>query len=114
MRADAAALAEVAPTIGEYRGYGALSCAGWPYPGATERGEVHANGADPILVVGTTRDPATPYQWSVDLAASLESGVLLSFEGDGHTAYGKNECVNEAVEQYFLTGTPPKDGLVCR
>ncbi|MGO3148036.1 MAG: alpha/beta hydrolase [Leucobacter sp.] len=113
MRADAAELADLAPTIGEYRGYGALSCAGWPYPGPADRGEVHANGADPILVVGTTRDPATPYQWSADLAASLESGVLLSLEGDGHTAYGKNECVNEAVEHYLITGTPPKDGLVC-
>jgi len=65
-------------------------------------------------VVGTTRDPATPYAWSQAMAEQLESGVLLTREGDGHTAYTSgNECIQDAVNDYFRTGEPPKDGTVC-
>jgi len=75
---------------------------------------IDAAGADPIVVVGTTRDPATPYEWAVAMAEQLESGVLVSREGDGHTGYGRgNECVDSAVEDYLLDGTVPRDGLEC-
>ena len=75
---------------------------------------VHAEGAAPIVVVGTTRDPATPYRGAVHLAAQLASGVLVTRDGDGHTGYHVgNACVDGAVEDYLLDGTVPADGLTC-
>jgi tryptophan synthase beta subunit len=66
------------------------------------------------VVIGTTRDPATPYEWAESLADQLESGVLVSRDGDGHTGYHKdNECVDDAVHAYLLDGTVPDDGLSC-
>lgn len=113
MRRDAAELEKVAPTIGRFQGYGDVGCAGWPYPGVDERAPVSAEGAAPILIIGTTGDPATPLRWAESLAQQLESGVLMRFDGEGHTAYGKNPCVNEAVDNYFLTGATPESGLTC-
>lgn len=114
MREKAASVAEAAPTIGPYFGYGDLSCIEWPYQGDRERGEIHAAGAAPILVVGTTGDPATPYEWAVSLADQLESGVLVTYEGEGHTAYNKsNACVAEAVESYLIDGTVPASDPRC-
>jgi hypothetical protein len=76
--------------------------------------DVRAAGADPIVVIGTTRDPATPYEWAVHLADQLESGVLISRDGDGHTGYNSgNDCVDEAVEAYLVDGSVPEDGLSC-
>jgi hypothetical protein len=65
-------------------------------------------------VIGTTGDPATPYHGAVALADQLESGVLLTYEGEGHTAYGRsNDCVANAVDTYLLKGTLPPDGTRC-
>ena len=76
--------------------------------------EIDAKGAAPIVVVGTTRDPATPYDWAVGLADELDSGVLVTRDGDGHTGYNSgNDCVDEAVEAYLVEGTVPEDGLTC-
>ncbi|MFA7498589.1 MAG: alpha/beta hydrolase [Leucobacter sp.] len=113
MRAQAAELEEVAPTIGRFQGYGDIFCAAWPVDGVEERTGVTAAGADPILVVGTTGDPATPYRWAEALAEQLESGVLLTYEGEGHTAYGKNACVDAIVDEYLLTGAVPAGGARC-
>ena len=113
MRRDAQELDEIAPTIGRFQGYGDLACAGWPAPGVEERAAVTAEGSDEILVVGTTGDPATPYRWAESLANQLENGTLLTYEGEGHTAYGENDCVNDAVDAYLLEGTVPKSGTVC-
>jgi homoserine acetyltransferase len=86
----------------------------WPYQGEREREQIHAEGAAPILVVGTTGDPATPYEWAVALADQLESGVLVSYDGEGHTAYNKsNRCVNDAVEAYLIEGTVPAADPMC-
>ena len=80
----------------------------WPYQPTASAREIHAEGAAPILVVGTTNDPATPYEWAVALADQLDSGVLVTYEGEGHTAYNKsNACVNDAVESYLIDGTVP-------
>lgn len=114
MRQKAADIAAAAPVIGPYFGYGDLGCISWPDPSTAERAPITAAGAAPIVVVGTTNDPATPYKWAVSLAEQLESGVLLSYEGEGHTAYNKsNDCVNGAVENYLIEGTPPADGTSC-
>jgi len=113
MRADAAELQKIAPTIGAFQGYGDVGCAAWPVKGVSDREAVTASGADPILVIGTTGDPATPLRWAESLAQQLESGTLLVYQGEGHTAYGENQCVNDLVEQYFLTGAVPAEGARC-
>jgi pimeloyl-ACP methyl ester carboxylesterase len=75
---------------------------------------VHAAGSAPILVLGTTNDPATPYQNSVTLAKTLENGHLVTWNGDGHTAYGRsNACVENTVDDYFVTGTVPARDPKC-
>ena len=67
------------------------------------------------MVVGTEYDPATPYEWAVNLADQLESGVLVSWKGgDGHTAYySGSKCVDTAVDDYLVDGNVPEDGLEC-
>ena len=65
-------------------------------------------------MIGTKYDPATPYQWAQTLHKTLSNSVLLTWEGDGHTAYGKaGSCLNDPVDKYLLTGKVPQDGLVC-
>ncbi|MGY4859553.1 alpha/beta hydrolase [Cryobacterium sp. AP23] len=114
MRAQAAQIEEMAPTIGTYMAYGDISCANWPYAFTGEREEIHAAGAAPILVVGTTNDPATPYVWAQNLAGQLDSGQLVTYEGEGHTAYNKsNSCVNDAVDNYLIDGTVPAADPMC-
>ncbi|GAA2178239.1 alpha/beta hydrolase [Leucobacter tardus] len=113
MREQADELARIAPTIGPYQGYGEVSCARWPSAGESQRSAVSGAGAAPILVVGTTGDPATPYRWAESLAEQLESGVLVTYEGEGHTAYGENACVDETVDAYLLEGTVPATDPRC-
>lgn len=104
---------KVAPHFGEFVVWGSLPCAFWPVP-ADKGITIDGSGAPPILVVGTTRDPATPYAWAEALAQQLDSGVLLTREGDGHTAYRQgSECINKAVNHYLITTTPPKPGTTC-
>jgi len=115
--AEAAAselLVAQAPTVAPYWESEVDSCDAWPYPPTGVRERITADGAAPILVIGTTGDPATPYEWSVALAEQLSSGVLVTRVGEGHTGYNKgNRCVDEAVETYLLTGEVPEDGLRC-
>jgi pimeloyl-ACP methyl ester carboxylesterase len=87
----------------------------WPVAANDTPHALTAKGAPPILVVGTTYDPATPYPWSQSLAKQLSSGVLLTRVGDGHTAYGKGSaCTDNAVDRFLLTGKAPAEGTVCR
>lgn len=105
---------QVSPVFGAALGWGVMACHDWPVRGDHPQQPVTAEGAPPILVVGTTRDPATPYAWSEAMASQLSSGVLLTREGDGHTAYTSgNDCVADAVNAYFEDGTVPKDGTTC-
>jgi pimeloyl-ACP methyl ester carboxylesterase len=113
LRAEARRLQDVSPLFAAVAGWAALPCLSWPVPASPPR-PVSASGADPILVVGTTRDPATPYAWSVALAEQLESGALLTYEGDGHTAYVRGSaCVDAAVDAYLVEGTLPDSGARC-
>ncbi|WKV15890.1 alpha/beta hydrolase [Janibacter limosus] len=90
-------------------------CPQWPIDATNTPHKIAAKGADPILVVGTTRDPATPYGWAVRLHEQLADSALVTHEGDGHTAYMRqNDCVDKAVDQYWLTGKTPEGGeLTC-
>ncbi|WP_243106785.1 alpha/beta hydrolase [Actinomyces lilanjuaniae] len=111
---QAQAVRQASPTFGEELTYAHAYCQGWDHFSGNENSEVTASGAAPILVVGTTGDPATPYEWSVSLADQLESGRLLTWEGEGHTAYGRaGECVGDVVDAYLLRGDLPQDDLTC-
>ena len=104
---------EGAPTIAPYWS-GPDTCAVWSTPPTGTRDEIHAAGAGEILVIGTTNDPATPYEWSVALAEQLEGGILITRVGEGHTGYNKgNVCVDEAVERYLIDGIRPDGDLMC-
>lgn len=101
-----------APVFGPYLGPD-YACATWPAVPRPEQPPRTAKGAQPILVVGTTGDSATPYEYAVQMAEQLESGVLLTNKGEGHTAYGSgSRCVDKAVVDYF-TGEPPSKDLTC-
>ncbi|MGO1183345.1 MAG: alpha/beta hydrolase [Micrococcaceae bacterium] len=114
MREHADQLAEASPTFGPFLAYGGVNCASWPHDGAESVDTVSAEGAAPILVIGTTGDPATPYEWAPALAEQLESGVLITNEGEGHGSYGpQNECIAGLVDDYFVDGTVPEDGTTC-
>ena len=115
VRAAAAEVAEVAPFLGPYIVWSTLPCSTWPAPPQGDPAPVDAKGSNPILVVGTTRDPATPYEWAESLTAQLDAGHLLTREGDGHTAYREgNGCIDSAVDAYLLDGTIPPAGTRCR
>ncbi len=89
-------------------------CASWPYPPSGTRGPITAEGTPPIVVVGTTGDPATPYAWAESLAAQLAQGVLVTRVGEGHLGYNRgNACVDSAVNDFLVGGTVPEDGLRC-
>lgn len=112
---EAAKAKKAAPLFGQFVVWGTLPCGYWPVQSHEQPRPLHADGAKPILVVGTTRDPATPYKWAQSLASQLRSGVLLSLDGDGHTAYLQgNPCITSAVDRYLVTGTAPKKNTMCR
>ncbi|MFH9419943.1 alpha/beta hydrolase [Streptomyces sp. NPDC017529] len=114
VRAALPAFRKASPVFGESFAWAALNCAYWPVKPTGAPHRITADGAAPILVVGTTRDPATPYPWARSLASQLSSATLLTYEGDGHTAYGRgSDCVDTAINTYLLEGTPPPAGKHC-
>jgi hypothetical protein len=88
-------------------------CTQWPVPLTYRPHPITARGAAPILVVGTTHDTATPYDWAVSAAKNLSSGRLLTVRGTGHVAYGTNPCASGMIDRYLLTGKLPPAGQVC-
>lgn len=100
------------PLFGPALAVGMLSCTEWPgqrdpYPTGP------ATGAPPILVVGTTGDPATPYEQTGKLADLLGVGRVLTWEGEGHTAYPQTRCITDAVDRYLIDLTVPSEGQRC-
>jgi len=117
---DAYAAAEpqfsaAAPRVGVALLNAGLICAYWPVPPVANEAPIHVDGAPPILVVGTTNDPATPLKWAQGLAQELSSGVLLTAEGTQHTAFvtALNRCVDDHVVTYLVDLRPPPDGTMC-
>ncbi|MFG2954464.1 alpha/beta hydrolase [Streptomyces sp. NPDC048291] len=104
------------PLFGDYLAWSMVSCTDWAVPGAADHPDVSAPGAAPILVVGNTGDPATPYEGAKKMVDALGTGVgvELTYKGQGHGAYdSKNKCVQGAVNGYLLEGTVPRAGTVC-
>ncbi len=105
---------KAAPLLGSWSAEGGIACAVWPAdpkPLQTPK----ATGAPPILLIGNTGDPATPYKWSVAVSKELASATLLTYDGSGHTAYmlALNNCINAAADAYLLDLTLPAKGTVC-
>ncbi|MEU8760346.1 alpha/beta hydrolase [Streptomyces sp. NPDC048659] len=106
----------LSPVFGEFLAWDTAGwCANWPVKGAETRQDASAPGAAPVLVVGTTGDPATPYEGAARMAKALGAGVgvLVSNEGEGHGAYGSSACVTRTVDAYFLDGKVPAYGTRC-
>ncbi|MFJ1806291.1 MULTISPECIES: alpha/beta hydrolase [unclassified Streptomyces] len=102
--------------FGDFLAWGMVGCTDWPVPGAADHPDVSAPGSAPILVVGNTGDPATPYEGARKMVDALGPGVgvELTYKGQGHGAYGsKNKCVQTAVNGYLLNGKVPAAGTVC-
>jgi hypothetical protein len=100
------------PLFGGPLAVGMLMCAQWnvkrdPYPTGA------AAGSPPIVVVGTTGDPATPYEQTAKLAEMLGNGVVLTWQGEGHTAYPRTRCIANAVDGYLLRLTVPQANTTC-
>jgi pimeloyl-ACP methyl ester carboxylesterase len=105
---------KAAPTFGRIFAYSTSSCSKWPVQSGERTTAIHAKGAPTIVVVGTTRDPATPLAWAQALAKELDSGTLITRDGDGHTGFRQNKsCVDQAVEGWLVAGTEPKPDLHC-
>ncbi|WP_369391730.1 alpha/beta hydrolase [Streptomyces sp. CG1] len=104
------------PLFGDYLAWGMISCTDWAVPGAADHPDVSAPGSAPILVVGNTGDPATPYEGAQKMVEALGKGVAveLTYKGQGHGAYdSKDKCVQGAVNAYLLDGKEPQTGTVC-
>ena len=110
LRATATEWAKQDPTFGASLAWGMLPCAQWPAT-ASRVDTVTATTANPILLVSTTKDPATPHQWGLDMARRIPGAGLVTRIGSGHTGYGQGSpCVDSAVDAYLLSGAlPPAD-----
>ncbi|MEU4654414.1 alpha/beta hydrolase [Streptomyces sp. NPDC023723] len=108
---------EISPVFGAFLGWDTAGwCHDWPVAGQYETPEVNAAAAAPVLVVGNTGDPATPYEGARKMADELgeDVGVMLTWKGEGHGAYGSgSDCVDSTVDAYLLDGTVPRDGKTC-
>jgi pimeloyl-ACP methyl ester carboxylesterase len=111
---EAKELRKLAPVLGIYSAYGDLACSGWKYGPSDFPNPVHAGGTGPILVVGTTGDPATPYADAQNLSRQLDGGHLVTYNGEGHTAYDRGDaCIDDTVDSYLLRGTVPSKDPSC-
>lgn len=105
---------QASPTFGRVFAFGLSTCSTWPVQSHQVGQAIHATGAPPIVVVGTTRDPATPLIWAQALAKQLDSGRLITRNGDGHTGFQQgNRCVDNAVQDWLINGKVPAADLHC-
>ncbi|MFI7134466.1 alpha/beta hydrolase [Nonomuraea sp. NPDC050153] len=89
-------------------------CALWPVKGDKAAERIDASGSGPIVVVGGKGDPATPYKWATRFTDQLKTGVLITYEGEGHGSYATgNGCIMDAVDAYLLDGKVPAKSTSC-
>jgi pimeloyl-ACP methyl ester carboxylesterase len=100
-----------APRLGDSFAYGYV-CALWPVDPVGKL-DVTGAGDGPVVVIGTTGDPATPIESTEAMADTLADGRLIVVTADQHTGYGVNQCVDDAVDDYLIDLEPPDDGLKC-
>jgi pimeloyl-ACP methyl ester carboxylesterase len=106
--------ARVAPRLGPFVVNNSLACSVWPQPPLPPTGPIAAPGTPPILVIGATNDPATPFVQAQALARQLHAGALLRVAGSRHTSFAAgNACVDRAVVRFLRSGDPPAAGAHC-
>ncbi|GAA4002029.1 alpha/beta hydrolase [Streptomyces plumbiresistens] len=122
LKRNVTAFAEAAPLLGPAMAYGpptydhqhATACAQWTGERVSRYdGSFGAEGSAPILVLGTTGDPDTPYQDAVALSRELDNASLLTFKAEGHTAFGRSACATDAVTAYLVDLKVPARGTTC-
>ncbi|MFE6052679.1 alpha/beta hydrolase [Kitasatospora sp. NPDC056446] len=116
LQASLTDLAAKAPLVSKHDPLAALfdpDCRIWPFAATEKPHVIKSTATAPIVVVGTTGDPATPYAWAEKLAAELGNAVLLTREGEGHTGYGASSCIRSSVDAFLLEGTVPAAGIRC-
>jgi pimeloyl-ACP methyl ester carboxylesterase len=106
--------AAASPLFGPAFQYSNLICAYWPIKPKGKVGPITADGAPPILLIGGTGDPATPYAWAKAVNGMLAGSVLLTREGNGHVSYDKSACAKQAIDAYLIDLTLPAPGTVCK
>lgn len=102
------------PFFGPWSQYEGLVCAYWPAHSKEVNERLTIDGVPPILLVGGTNDPATPYVESQSVTRQIPGSVLLTREGNGHTSYGASLCVRAAEDAYLILLKLPAEGTVCR
>ena len=103
------------PAMARAMSWGNAPCSQWLGHASEPPAPARTTTTAPVLVIGTRYDPATPYAWAVALSAQLPTSRLLTYEGDGHTAFGNDvACIDDAVRDYLMTGALPAPGTTCR
>ena len=110
---QAALFSEVAPHLSPEGSVGGYFCTFFP-DSIDPRVTITGAGAGPIVVIGTTGDPATPFESTVRMSNILEDGRLVIVEADQHTGYGVNRCIVDVVNDYLIDLAPPADETECR
>ena len=111
--AQAAAEKKTYPFFGGTSNAMEAYCRGWGHRAQTPPAQTHAEGSDPILVIGTTGDSRTLYPWAQSLTDQLDNGHLLTVEGYGHVTFGSNACATAAMTDFLVNGTVPAEGTTC-
>ena len=111
---ESALLVKAAPTLTRLSVIGDVACQNWPFHNRVAPPVVTGTGAAPIIILSSTGDPATPYQWGVALSKQLKSAHLITRRGEGHTAFNRGiPCIDNAVNDYFVSGVVPKRDPDC-
>jgi len=109
---DAQTFKVQAPVFGPYLSYSGIACK--YFPGIKQPIKIDQIKTSPIIVIGTLRDPATPYSWAVALNKLITNSLLITLDGDGHTGHGRGSaCVDKTVDEYFITGKIPATDQKC-
>lgn len=108
-----ASFAQASPFFGPFFQYANLGCSYWPVKPVGTDGPISVTGTPPILLVGGTDDPATPYAWAKSVNQQIQGSVLLTRQGNGHTSYDASSCAHAAEDAYLINLTLPAAGTVC-
>ena len=114
MANDQKVFKEISPVFGPYLGFAGLPCKYWRAKPQLPNLSLTNIDTPPLLIIGVTGDPATPYKWAKSLVKSFQRAHLVTLKGEGHTGHNRgNKCVDAAVDSYFLTGKIPTAPLIC-
>ena len=106
IRSDAKSFTKEAPLFGPYLAYGGVTCKFFNQDSEVTTESIAT--ANPVIVIGTTGDPATPYEWAQGLSKLLTNSRLISLTGEGHTGQGQgNACVDDQIDDFYLAGKVP-------